>query len=95
MILHKLKTMLGLEPTCEEVNSFIAEYLEDKLDEKTRRSFERHIGGCSTCERFLEQYQATIKITHEAGQISPPDELFGKTMAFLRSSWSKPGEGAD
>lgn len=95
MILHKIKTMLGLEPTCEEVNGFIAEYVEGTLDDKTRTKFEAHIGDCTACGRFLEQYEATIRLTHEAGRISPPDELFEKTMAFLRKNWSDPGEGAD
>ena len=95
MIIHKLKTMLGLEPTCEEVNGFISDYLEGTLDDKTRGKFEAHIGDCSACGRFLEQYETTVRLTHDAGQFSPPDELFEKTMAFLRKKWSDAGEGAD
>lgn len=95
MILHKLKMMFGLVPTCEDVNSFISQYLEGTLEEKTRKKFMAHIGDCSICGRFLEQYEATVEMTREAGQITPPDELYEKTMAFLRKSWSDPTAGAD
>ena len=95
MILHKIKTILGIEPTCEEVNGFIVQYLDGTLDDRTRKKFLTHIRDCSTCSRFLEQYQATIELTREAGLISPPDELYDKTMAFLRRSWSDPTAGAD
>jgi anti-sigma factor RsiW len=95
MILHKLKIMLGLEPSCEKVNGFIVQYLEGDLDEKTRKKFAAHIGDCSTCGRFFEQYKATIDLTRAAGDITPPQELVEKTLAFLRTRWASSASASD
>jgi len=95
MILHKVKIMLGLEPSCEEVNGFIVQYLDGDLDEKTRKKFWAHIGDCSTCGRFFEQYTATIDLTREAGDITPPQELVEKTLAFLRTRWADGASASD
>jgi anti-sigma factor RsiW len=75
--------------------AFIAQYLDGTLDEKTRKKFMAHIGDCSTCGRFLEQYEKTIELAHDAGQVRPPDELYDRTIAFLRKSWADPTAGAD
>ena len=88
MIVHKIKMMLGLEPTCEEVNGFIAQYLDGSLDDKTRKKFLFHIGDCAACGRYLEQYETTVDLTREAGAIDPPDELVEKTLGFLRRRWA-------
>ena len=95
MILHKLKIMLGLEPSCEEVNGFIVQYLDGDLDEKTSKKFWAHIGDCSTCGRFFEQYTATIDLTRDAGDITPPQELVEKTLAFLRTRWADGASASD
>ncbi len=87
MILRKLKMMLGIEPSCEKVNSFIVQYLDGTLDDSTRQRFLAHIGDCATCNRFLRQYETTIELTREAGAIEPPTELVEKTLGFLRSRW--------
>ncbi len=53
--------------------------------------FEKHIGGCEQCRRYLEQYRATIGLVKEAEEMpeDPPDELTEKTLAFLRTHYGR------
>lgn len=72
--------------TCEDVNQFLAEYLDDALPPEVRRRFEKHVGGCDKCTTYLDQYRRTIGLTKEEGAapVEPPDELVEMTLAFLR-----------
>lgn len=86
-ILHRLRQRFML--TCEDVNHFLAEYLEGTLDEKTCARFEKHIAGCEQCRRYLKQYRITVDLVKEAEEVpeAPPDELTEKTLAFLRTHY--------
>ncbi len=82
-----LKTALGMAPGCEEVNEFLAEYVEGSLDEKTQKQFEEHLGMCKCCDHYLDQYTSTIEMTKEAeADVAIPSELAEHTLAFLRKS---------
>lgn len=91
MLLHRIKTLFGMARTCEEVNDFIASYLEGALGDKTRRQFEAHIRACSTCSQYLDQYRTTMDLVHDAGRIDPPPELVEMTLAFLQKRWEADG----
>ena len=89
MLLERLKTLLGLAPTCEQVNDFLASYLEGELEAKTVTQFEAHIRMCEKCSRYLDQYRTTIDLVHEAGDLEPPPELVEMTLDFLRKRWDE------
>jgi len=74
--------------TCQDVASFILEYLENELDGTTRAMFEQHLSVCPNCVRYLAQYQATIAAGREAfqepgGAVPPqvPEELVRAILA--------------
>jgi anti-sigma factor RsiW len=52
--------------TCRELADFIADYLSEALPGDTRTHFERHLGACSTCGRYLEGYRETVKLGRSA-----------------------------
>ncbi|MGB0651158.1 MAG: anti-sigma factor family protein [Rhodothermales bacterium] len=81
-----LKTALGMAPGCEQVNEFLAEYVEGTLDEKMRAQFQEHMDMCKCCDHYLDQYRHTIQLTKEIDEISVPSELAEHTLAFLRKS---------
>lgn len=54
--------------TCEEVESFIAAYLDEELPPNTRKKFEFHIRFCPECRTYLAEYQRTINIGRKAAQ---------------------------
>jgi anti-sigma factor RsiW len=52
--------------TCKDVASFILAYLENELDGATRAAFEQHLSTCTSCKRYLAQYEATIAASRTA-----------------------------
>jgi anti-sigma factor RsiW len=51
------------ELVCQEAVELITDYLEGSLSTAQRRRFERHIQACGACTQYLEQMQATIRLT--------------------------------
>lgn len=82
--------------SCQDVNAFLAGYLEGTLDDRTRVRFEQHIARCPQCAPYLEQYRATIALAKTAGAIepkAPPDVLAEWTLSFLREHYDEGGNG--
>lgn len=74
--------------TCEDVNRFLAKYLEGALDKRTRERFEKHVARCEPCQRYLEQYRTTIDLVKASDDLpEPPEELTERTLAFLREHY--------
>ncbi len=75
--------------TCEDVNQFIIDYLEETIPPRTRSRFEAHISECPDCGSYFDQYIQTVELVKEAGTIQPPppEELIALTLAFLREHY--------
>lgn len=79
---------------CRDVNEFLAVYLENGLDESVRQRFEAHVGHCSQCSAYLDQYRATVSMVQESEPVPPPpDILVDYTLAFLRQHYDDQKEG--
>ena len=72
--------------TCEELEGFIADYVEGTLPENQKRELEKHLKGCSVCVDYIQEYRNTIEISQlpfkeENNEVCEiPDEL---TRAIL------------
>ncbi len=79
--------LAGLPP-CEQVNSFLALYMDDELPEKDRSAFERHLRRCKDCSAYFHQYRTTVELVRQQRENATalPDELVEHTLAFLRSN---------
>lgn len=77
--------------TCEDVNRFLAAYLEDDVPPALRRRYEKHVERCSVCGAYLRQYRDTIDLTRQSAEIDPepPEALVELTLAFLREHWDE------
>ena len=53
-------------PTCEEVLTFLAEYLAGELPPVRREEFDRHLAGCDSCRAYLDTYAETIRLARGA-----------------------------
>lgn len=71
--------------TCEDVNEFLAAYVDDDIPDSIRRRYEAHVARCQVCSAYLSQYRSTMRLTREADSIDaePPEELVEMTLAFL------------
>jgi anti-sigma factor RsiW len=45
---------------CDEFVELVTAYLDNALDDHTRRRVDEHLGACIGCERYLEQIRRTI-----------------------------------
>ncbi len=88
-VLQKLKSFFRRPLSCEDVNQFILDYLEETLPENTRSRFDAHVAMCPNCSSFFDQYVNTIDLVHEEGTfvIDPPEELVEMTLHFLREHY--------
>jgi anti-sigma factor RsiW len=56
--------------TCQELVELVTDYLEGALSPEDRARFERHLGVCDGCSRYVEQMRLTIatvgRVTEES-----------------------------
>ncbi len=85
-LLDKLRQRFQPMLTCEQVNDFLMDYLDGRLAEDVKSKFEKHLQMCASCTPFLEQYQKTVELVSQDGQIEVPADLAEHTMSFLRQN---------
>jgi anti-sigma factor RsiW len=66
---------------CRAAVELMTEYLEEALDDRSRRRFETHLAGCRACHAYLHQMRATIAVL---GRLQP-DRLAPEVRAELVS----------
>jgi anti-sigma factor RsiW len=49
--------------TCRELVELVTEYLDGKLSRRDRARFEAHLGACTNCTRYVEQFRETVRLT--------------------------------
>ncbi|PIQ63401.1 MAG: hypothetical protein COV99_03165 [Bacteroidetes bacterium CG12_big_fil_rev_8_21_14_0_65_60_17] len=88
MILKRFMMKVAGLPSCEQVNSFLALYMDDELAEEDRSAFERHLRRCKDCSAYFHQYRTTVELVQQEREydIALPDELIEHTLEFLRSN---------
>lgn len=79
--------------TCQEVITFLLEYLAHELEPEEEQNFERHLAVCPSCVAYLETYRDAVRLgrgvaRHEE-QVEPPlqlgDELVRAILASRRA----------
>jgi anti-sigma factor RsiW len=77
---------------CAEAIELVTLHLDDALDDRDRRLFERHVDACTGCTRYVAQIRQTIELTRRvfermsvAGQ-PQHDELRAAFVARRRPS---------
>jgi anti-sigma factor RsiW len=64
--------------TCEEVITFLLDYLAHELEPEEEASFERHLAICPSCVAYLETYQEAVRMSRETvlrEELRPPGPL--------------------
>jgi anti-sigma factor RsiW len=74
--------------TCRDVTDFLEAYVAAELADDVRLAFDRHMGDCTNCRRFLLQYEATVMAGKQAYTLieeTPiPDDLVKAILSSLR-----------
>jgi anti-sigma factor RsiW len=49
-----------IDLTCRDAYAFLQEYIEGELEAALRAAFDQHLAECSSCRRYVVQYEAVI-----------------------------------
>ncbi len=79
-----LRRVFRPEPTCEDVNHFLVEYVEGVLDSTTQARYKSHLERCPHCLPYFEQYKMTLQMMKADGPCEAPEQLVEHTLEFLR-----------
>lgn len=60
----------GPDRRCIELVELLTAYLDDALDEQTRRQFDEHLRGCAGCRAALAQWRTVAGL---AGRLTAED----------------------
>jgi len=63
---------------CQSLESFVIDFLDDKLPEQTRLLFLKHIEECDHCDKYLQHYRQTIDLSKAAlteNKLSETDKI--------------------
>ena len=75
---------------CKECIDLLYDYIEDLLDNETRKSLEEHFEECPPCIAFLSTYKSTTTICRETlNQIEIPDEVRHTLQSFMKENKDK------
>ena len=56
------------ELNCQQLDSFLVDYVDDKLSPSQRDAFETHIKLCTACVEYVEDYKTAIQLGKNAYQ---------------------------
>ena len=78
--------------TCSEFTEFLDRYIDGDLPPEEAREFERHLGVCRECVRYLDTYKRAVELGKDAfggaGKELPedvPEDLIRAILAARRS----------
>jgi anti-sigma factor RsiW len=71
--------------TCRELVELVTDYLEEALTLGERRRFERHLGTCSVCPRYVEQLRATIRVLGRLHEDDVPEPARSMLLDAFRA----------
>ena len=71
---------------CKKAYSLIQDFVDGTLDDKERRGFERHVGGCSRCLAEIETYRSLNSFLGDMTVEDVPDGFDVPVINFLKST---------
>jgi hypothetical protein len=60
--------------TCEQINRFLANYLDESLATNLRSDFQSHLSRCRNCSRYARQYRRAMQLSRSAFNNREPAE---------------------
>lgn len=71
--------------TCRELVELVTEYLDGTLSRRDRARFEAHLGACTNCTQYVEQFRETVRLT---GMLQE-DDVSPEAAAALLAQFSE------
>jgi anti-sigma factor RsiW len=70
--------------SCKQVVELVTDYFEGTLSEEDRVRFERHLGECKYCTRYLEQMRVTMRTLGRIPEESLSDDARADLLHAFR-----------
>jgi anti-sigma factor (TIGR02949 family) len=70
--------------SCAELLADLGDFLEDESTAAVRRSIERHLVECRTCEALYDSTRKTVRIVTDSGGFDLPSGLSARVMERLK-----------
>ncbi|MGE5140871.1 MAG: anti-sigma factor family protein [Rudaea sp.] len=74
--------------TCQELVELVTDYLEGALSHEERARFERHLGVCDGCSRYVEEMRLTIATVGRLTEESLAPDAKRELLDVFRN-WNK------
>lgn len=65
-------------------------YLDNELDEVTRKQVNQHLEECPACRRMKENLEAVALLLRNAPRANPPENIWPRIQAEIRRARVKP-----
>jgi anti-sigma factor RsiW len=80
------------EMACQELVEVITDYLEGTLPQRDRTRFETHLASCPSCQEYVEQMRALVRLSGKLTARSlEPETVDSLLIAFRRWKDSQTG----
>lgn len=83
-MMSKMLKMMKL-PTCEEVETFSYDFLNQSLDQKTLSDVEKHLRLCKNCQKFIQSYRLVAKDIKPTKPTPLDSEFKDKIFEYLKN----------
>ena len=77
--------------TCEEIRSFLMDYLDNELPVMDSILFRLHVLLCTACRRYMSRYKDSAELAKHILNDPPPPELVTLTIEFLHKHAGESG----
>src|SRR5579884_294041 len=74
-------------PSCKAMFAELSDYLDEQLDDSLCEELEKHLGGCTPCQAFLDSLKRTIEQCHETPQQRPDPAKAALLRQKLRAEY--------
>ena len=68
--------------TCQELTDFLADYVEGALPAPVHAAFEKHLGICADCRRYLDSYRKSIAVAQSVVR-KPANDIPNELVAAI------------
>ena len=72
--------------TCNELITFLGDYIAGELPPPRRTEFERHLSVCPSCVHYLDSYRETIRLAHGTAIAPSVEDVPPELLAVLLST---------
>ena len=74
---------------CEELLTWLNEYVDGTVDPGLCEEFEKHMAGCNPCQVVVDNIRKTITLYKEGQPYELPVEFRNRLHRALREKWTE------